>query len=114
MEIRLNRLETLFDKTVTTLEHQVQELKEKIAVLIPEENSISTSSNAKEVQDNLQPAPLPKSAILPRTCYEILVSDPTNFTPGSYRIDPMGLGADSISVTCNADGKIRKSILVQN
>lgn len=89
----------------------MQELKEKIATLMPEENSISSSSNAKEViQNNLQPAPLQKSAILPRTCYEILVSDPINFNPGSYRIDPMGLGADSISVTCNADGKISKSI----
>ena len=94
------------------MESQVRDLKEKIATLTPaeEDRPISIINYDKEDQTDLQPSLLPKSSILPRTCYELRLTDPINFKPGSYRIDPMGLGADSIPVTCNEDGFYNRNL----
>lgn len=75
MTIRLNRLESLFEKSVAKLETQVQALNEKMALLMPQEGYLVPLS--KELRDDHQ-ALVPMTSILSRTCYDILLSDPTN------------------------------------
>ena len=100
------QLEAEFQVKTTQSTEQIDLLKNQLGLAFREIHQLKEKlENVDDIKSHLiPPLNFPKpSSIIPRTCYEIKSSQ-TTYTAGTYQIDPSGLGKDSITVYCDAEG----------